>query len=284
MRTIIYFFICLGIFLVSCKKVSTFRQISIKPQYALIETKDDIHTITDSTVVPYIYTKVISLRNLEVDEKKQKFVEMLLPSILVAQHSLSQKISRIEHIENWLQKNPSMLKTDSLFICQLFDTYNCKEIQELKIRLKPHPVSIVLGQAALESGWGSSRFLKDGNNIFGIWSYNSDENRIKALVGRDSTSIYVKSYASIEDSVKDYFETIARVDAYQKFRQERFESDNPFILIPLLNRYSELGDTYTRKLKEIVESNNLTKYDFYVIGSEYFVEKEIKLSEMFLKE
>lgn len=280
MRTVIYSVICLGILLVSCKKSDTFLQISVKPQYALVKAKQDIHSITDSVVIPYIYTKVISLRNLEVKEKKQKFIEMLLPSILVAQHSLSQKIKRIEHIENSLLEQPSMFKNDSLFLYQLFDTYNCSEIQELKERLKPHPASIVLGQAALESGWGSSRFLKEGNNVFGIWSYNSAENRIKALEGRDSTNIYLKSYTSIEESVNDYFETIARVDAYKKFRQKRFLSDNVLVLIPLLDSYSEIGEIYTNKLKEIVESNDLLKYDSYTIDSEYFVEKKIKLSEV----
>jgi Bax protein len=264
---------------VSCNKSGTFLQISVKSQYALINTKEDIHAITDSLVTPYIYTKVISLRELEVSEKKKKFVEMLLPSILVAQHSLSEKLKRVEQIENSLHKHSSLYKKDSLFLYHLFDTYNCSEIQELKVRLKPHPASIVLGQAALESGWGSSRFLKEGNNVFGIWSYNSDENRIKALEARDSTSIYLRSYASIEDSVEDYFETIARVDAYKKFRQKRFSSDNALVLILLLDTYSELGEIYTNKLKEIVESNDLTKYDSYTIDNEYFVEKEIKLSD-----
>ncbi|WP_321316336.1 glucosaminidase domain-containing protein [Labilibaculum sp.] len=278
MRVVILSILSLFI-LVSCKKSSTFTQISIQPQFAVIENMEDVHAINDSCVTPYIYTKVVSLRELPVDEKKTKFVEMVLPSILICQHSLYQKIKRVEHIEDWLLTHPMMMKKDSLFLFKLFETYNCNEMSELKIRLKPHPASIVLGQAALESGWGSSRFFKKGNNVFGIWSYDAGENRIQALIGRDSTSIYVRSYASIEESVNDYFETIARVNAYEEFRQERYTSEKPFELIPLLNRYSEIGDVYTDKLKQLIESNDLTKYDSYIIKNDYFVEEVIQLSQ-----
>ncbi|MDM8158759.1 glucosaminidase domain-containing protein [Labilibaculum sp. K2S] len=279
MRVVILSIISLGFILVSCKKPSTFTQISILPQYAVIENIEDVHAIVDSCITPYIYTKVISLRGLPVDEKKVKFVEMLLPSILVSQQYLYQEITRVEHIENWILTHPKMMKMDSLFLYKLFETYNCNEIPELKIRLKPHPASIVLGQAALESGWGSSRFFKEGNNVFGIWSYDAGEDRIQALTGRDSTSIYVRSYPSIEESVNDYFETIARVNAYEEFRQKRYVSEKPFELIPLLNKYSEIGDVYTDKLKQLIESNDLTKYDSYVIRKNYFVEEVIELSQ-----
>lgn len=279
MRTIIFLIICVVIFLSGCTKPVTFKRISVLSQYDSIEKKEDVHAITDTTVIPYIYTKVISLRELPVKEKKEKFIEMLLPSILISQHDLHQKINRVEHIENWLQEHPFLIKEDSLFLFQLFKTYKCDEILELKKRLKPHSASIVLGQAALESGWGSSRFFKEGNNVFGIWSYNSGENRIKALVGRDSTNIYVKSYSSIEESVNDYFRTIARVKAYKEFRQMRFTSEKPLELVPFLKQYSELGELYTSKLSQLIKNNNLIKYDSFFIKNKYFVEDVIELSE-----
>lgn len=279
MHTVILSIFCLIFLLASCTQPATFKQISVNSQYAEVEKKEDVHKITDSTVTPFIYTKVISLKELAVEEKKDKFVELLLPSILVSHHVLHQKIKRIEHIENWLLKHPFMMKKDSLFLFSLFETYKCDQTHELKMRLKPHATSIVLGQAALESGWGSSRFFKEGNNVFGIWSYHADENRIKALTGRDSTNIYVRSYSSIEESINDYFQTIARVNAYKEFRQKRFTSEKPLELILFLKRYSELGETYTDKLKQLIESNDLTKYDSYVIKNEYFVEEEIRFSE-----
>ena len=41
-------------------------------------------------------------------------------------------------------------------------------MQELLKRVNVLPVSLILAQAAIESGWGTSRFCLEGNNIFGL--------------------------------------------------------------------------------------------------------------------
>ena len=279
MRTIFVLFICLVLLITGCTERITFTQKKVVPEYAIIENKDDVHSFTDTCIAPYIYTKVISLNQLPVKEKKEKFVEMLLPSILMVQHELNQKIERLEHIEGWLTQHQTYLESDSIFLYQLFKQYHCSNIFELKKRLKPHPASIVLGQAALESGWGSSRFFQEGNNVFGIWSYNAGEDRIMALQGRDSTKIYVRKYPSIEESVKDYFQTIARVNAYKEFRDERINTNETDELIPLLHRYSEVGKVYTRKLRYLIKSNNLTRFDNYGINDNYLKEEILELAQ-----
>ena len=37
------------------------------------------------------------------------------------------------------------------------------------------PYEMIIGQAALESGWGKSRFATVGNNLFGIRTYGLEE-------------------------------------------------------------------------------------------------------------
>jgi uncharacterized FlgJ-related protein len=34
------------------------------------------------------------------------------------------------------------------------------------------PIEMIVAQAALESGWGTSRFALEGNNLFGIRTYD----------------------------------------------------------------------------------------------------------------
>ena len=36
------------------------------------------------------------------------------------------------------------------------------------------PKQLVIAQAALETGWGKSRFANEGNNLFGIRTYDED--------------------------------------------------------------------------------------------------------------
>ena len=280
MRTLFLSLICLILLSSACTERVLFTKEKVKPEYAEIENKNDVHSFSDTIITPYIYTKVISLRMLPVEEKKQKFVDMLLPSVLLVQHDLNQKIKRLEHIENWLIENPHYIKSDSIFLFRLYERYKCSDITELKNRLKPHPASIVLGQAALESGWGSSRFFQEANNVFGIWSYHAGENRIKALMGRDSTSIYVRKYSNIEESVMDYYQTIARVRAYKEFRCERALSNDPQKLVPLLHRYSEVGEAYTKKLNSLIKNNNLMQYDNYAIDKKYLEQETIELAQI----
>ncbi len=77
--------------------------------------------------------------------------------------------------------------------------------------MKTHPVSIVLAQAAIESAWGESRFFKKGNNIFGMWSYNRKEPRMRARETRNGKPVYLKKYRSLSDAIDDYFVTMVEV-------------------------------------------------------------------------
>ncbi len=47
--------------------------------------------------------------------------------------------------------------------------------QALVMRVAPIPVSLALAQAAIESGWGQSRFTASGNALFGQWVWNDKE-------------------------------------------------------------------------------------------------------------
>lgn len=280
MRSLFILLTLLSFISISCKKQITFTNEKVIAEYAEINDKNDVQPFLDTCITPYIYTKVISLQTLPVEEKKQKFIEMLLPSVLMVQHNLNQQLKRIEHIEQWLVNNPNYIKSDSIFLFDLFDQYKCSEITELKSRLKPHPASIVIGQAAIESGWGSSRFFQEANNVFGIWSYNTEEERIKALVGRDSTNIFLRKYANIEESITDYYQTIGRVFAYEDFRSERLLTNDPQKLIPLLHPYSEIGEEYTNQLNSLIKNNNLLQYDRYSIHKNYLQEEIIELVEL----
>ena len=71
----------------------------------------------------------------------------------------------------------------------LYDYCNCATIQELYYCLSEQPNSIIIAQAAIESGWGTSRFFLEGFNLFGIHSFYSGDMKIKAEVLRQITSI-----------------------------------------------------------------------------------------------
>lgn len=228
-----------------------------------IKTPKDIKIFTSKRVDPINYTNTISLKKLQVSEKKQKFFHMILPAILISKENLRLKRERVLALINTPKE--TMSEEDGYFLDKLYKKYKTKNIRELANRLKTHPVSIVLAQAAIESAWGESRFFKKGNNIFGMWSYNKNEPRMKARKSRNGKSIYVKKYATISDAIDDYFAVIGR-GAYKSFRKERSITDNPLILVNYLVNYCELAN-YPSKLRKFIVRNKLRKFDSFKLTS-----------------
>ena len=161
-----------------------------------------------------------------------------------------------------LSKKSELTPKEQATIDKLKKSYKAKGIPCLLKRLRTHPVSIVIAQAALETGWGSSRFYREANNIFGIWSFNKSEPRMAAGVKREGVkTIYVKKYKNLEASIEGYYRMMARGRAYKQFRSARLITDNPFEIIPFLDHYSELRHEYVKRLYFVIKSNKFYELD-----------------------
>jgi len=230
-----------------------------------IKTPEDIKIFTSNKVEPVNYTNTISLNKLEVSKKKQKFFHMILPAILISKANLELKRKRVLSLMNTPVE--SMDEDDIDFLEELYKKYKTRDMRKLANRLKTHPVSIVLAQAAIESAWGESRFFKEGNNIFGMWSYNKNEPRMRAKKTRNGKPVYLKKYATISDAIDDYFAVIGR-GAYKSFRKQRNITDNPLVLVNYLVNYCELKN-YPSKLRKFIVQNKLRKFDKFKLTSNY---------------
>ena len=124
-----------------------------------------------------------------------------------------------------------------------------------------HPISITLAQAAMESAWGTSRFFKEANNIFGVWAYDKNTPRIAALGKRNGKTIWLKKYASLEESVSDYYRNISKSSAYKNFRELNKNDAKVYDLVKELRMYSEKRDAYSKELAQIIRYNKFLKYD-----------------------
>ncbi len=223
---------------------------------------DSIRGINSNIVLPVVYQNVPNLKSIHYKKRMQKFTDMMLPSILLARKKMLLERQNILELSAAVQ-NGLATEHDSISLEKIKKQFKSRTIDEVLKRLHPHPVSIILAQAAIESGWGTSRFCKEANNIYGIWSYNSKEKRIKASESRDGNNIYLRKYDSLFDSTYDYLITIARANAYRQFREARLHSDNPYRLIWYLSNYSEKRYEYVRTLRNVIEFNDLHKYDSY---------------------
>ena len=82
------------------------------------------------------------------------------------------------------------------------------------------PTSIIIAMAGIESGYGTSRFAIEGNNLFGIrtWDLTTDHMKPKDV---PDAKFGLKKYATKCDSVKDMIRNLNTHTAYTKFREER---------------------------------------------------------------
>ena len=218
----------------------------------------DIRPVSNP-VNAYVYTKAIDLSVLDVQNKKQAFINIMLPSILLAKHQLEEDRNKVLALE---KKREPLSDEEERYLVNLKKDYKCHTSKELLLRLSSHPTSIVLAQAAIESGWGTSRFYKEANNVFGVWSYNENEPRIKAMEDREGKSIYLRKYDVLSESIISYFKTIAR-GPYSEFRAAREKISEVSILISYLKVYSELREEYVKRLSQLIQYNKFEKYDSY---------------------
>ena len=206
-----------------------------------------------SAVIYYFSIEEAAIPKMTVQEKKARFKTLIVPAVndvyaeLMVQYQEISALIDSEYNSQQIEK----LKVE----------YKAANNDELLMALKPHPKSIAIAQAAMESAWATSRFFREANNIFGVWSFDEDEPRIAALQKRGDKTIWVKEYSSVKAAVKDYYRTLGRSSAFKEFRELKMRSNDPFLLVTKLDRYSEKGAEYGHELTSIIKFNKFDAYD-----------------------
>jgi Bax protein len=234
-----------------------------------IRTPNDIVPVTKPQVTPYVYTSTCSLDALPVSVKKQKFFDLMLPPILVAKTNLDLTRQEVEKLAN----KKKLSASDRTMLKRLFNQFKTNDIQTLIMRMHTFPVSIVLAQAAIESGWGSSRFFLQANNPFGIWSFDPKHQRIAADSTRNGTKVFLRQFDDLEQAIGNYYLLLATGKPFAAFRRARLQTNNPDTLIEALKMYSERREAYVDDLALVIRTSHLKRYDNYEIAPA-FLRKE----------
>jgi Bax protein len=211
------------------------------------------HKEVEQPIITHIPQKEIAQPAMTVQEKKAIFRSIIVPAVDNVYANLMKQYNAIKKIIYAGQSNDVIEK--------LKVEYKVSTNSELLMALKPHPKSIALAQAAMESSWATSRFFKEANNVFGVWSFDKDEPRIAALEKRGDKTIWVKKYNTVEEAVYDYYRTLARSLAFAEFRQNKMLTSDPFVLVTKLDRYSEKGSVYGEELTSIIKYNKFDEHD-----------------------
>ena len=122
----------------------------------------------------------------------------------------------------------------------------------------PVNFEVLLAQAALESGWGNSRFALEGKNLFGIRTYDLREPHM--LPSNNPKKWGVRVYQHECDSVQHYIDIINNGSAYEKYRELRDNGiEDSLQYVETLGAYAA-DKKYFPKLRSIIKKLR-TEYD-----------------------
>jgi len=120
---------------------------------------------------------------------------------------------------------------------------------------KQVPLELIIAQAAHESAWGKSRFAVEGNNLFGIRTWDETVPQMKAK-GAPNAKWGLRTYKSWCDSITHYLHILNTYPAYEPFRNElEFQIGSEKLAISLtlyLEPWSEQGKEYVRLLQSVI--------------------------------
>jgi len=114
------------------------------------------------------------------------------------------------------------------------------------------PFEMIIGQAALESGWGTSRFAKEAKNLFGIRTFSKDTPHLLPQGIKNWPGWGVRIFPSKCASVIEYVRLLNEHNAYEDFRALREKTQDPIKLIKTLDKFSTTTD-YDQRVIRIIK-------------------------------
>ena len=216
----------------------------------------DLATVASEKAAPNIIIDRIGvdLRRIpDIKEKKETFFKIMLP--IIARENDKVRAER-----------EIILATPKAAPKSLYQKYDAdvNDADELLRRVDVVPASLILSQAALESGWASSRFALKGNNYFGMRTYNMDA---PGMDPHQAEGFKVMIFKDISTSVRAYIKNLNTHSAYKSFRKARAkmraQANIPSgrKLTNFLTAYSEIPEKYGARLRSMMDRDKLDRFD-----------------------
>ena len=211
----------------------------------------------------------------DAKERKKLFLRMMLPLVLVINDSILETRDRIQSYQELLEAGKTLAVRDQLWLDERFKEYKVenRDFDALIKRVDIVPASLALAQAAVESGWGTSRFAREGNALFGqwTWSKNAADGIVPEKRAEGKTHM-IKSFRAPVDAVASYFRNLNTHRAYRGLRNIRASmrgKDTTITGTALaegLESYSEKGYEYVELIRQIIRTNQLGPLDEAVLA------------------
>ena len=201
-----------------------------------------------------------------IQERKKLFISTLLPLILKVNETILADRLKLEGIIRKIEVGTVPGSSELHWVQRKQRQYKMKteDLYALRKKINVVPPSLALTQAAIESGWGTSRFAQQGNALYGQWTWGED-----GLVPEDrdeGKKHKIKAFPNAIEAVFGYVHNLNTHRAYRRFREERARQTRHgkldiHRLVETLDKYSERGKAYVNTLKSIIRVNRLREFD-----------------------
>ena len=212
----------------------------------------------------------------QFSNKKATFIKKLLPLVAYENQKIIRERKKLFDIKKYLELKKTLIDNDILYLKNMSKKYKLNLenkhkidlVNELLIKVDIIPNSIVLAQAINESAWGTSRFAREYNALFGQYTYDVN-NGIVPNKRDEGKKHLIRNFSSFNKSIESYFMNINSHYAYEDFRIKRNQIKKKDIeynykeLTGTLTIYAEDKD-YVKTLNSIISSNNLNQFDYKV--------------------
>lgn len=211
----------------------------------------------------------------ETSEKKRVFIASLLPLILRANELIEQDRERLISLISRRERGAHLSPMERRWVREIAQRYGMKDIHSVRDidfdillrRVDKIPPSLALAQAAIESGWGTSRFAREGNALYGQWTWSNSHKGIVPEGREEGLRHRVRAFDYLIDSIRVYMLNLNRNPVYTDLRLRRASlkaEERPITgqaLAPTLIQYSERREAYVHDVKQVIRGNNLEDFD-----------------------
>ena len=229
-----------------------------EPKQKPITNKPTLTIVQKKAVLPDL--KAIT----NIKKRKQTFLTFLAPLVEEANHSILQQRQQIQVWKN----DPKRWHHAKVIAEQYKVAFEPKKPTFWKMLLTHVdviPADLVLAQAAIESAWGTSRFVREANNFFGVHCHSVGCGIIPA--GRtEGQRFEVTRYDSPSDAITAYMKNLNRHRAYRDLRKTRADLRqnstqlSGHALAAGLILYSERGKDYVTLIRDVIRQNKLKRF------------------------
>lgn len=205
----------------------------------------------------------------ETAQRKAMFLKTVLPLVLQVNEQILEDRARLWDLSTSQKTGDTLSAVDRLWLAVMAERYGTKRgnIDALLNRHDVVPPSLALAQAASESAWGTSRFVREGNAMFGEWTFANKHDGIVPSKRAMGKTHRVRAFSSLYESVLSYAVNLNKHRAYREYRTMRaaMRAEGRTIdgmhLAGALHRYSERGASYVAELRSIIMGNDLALLD-----------------------